>query len=285
MALKQIISNLLNFLSKGFYFMTKNVSKDFDRYEYYQRAVQSPDSDAAFLQKIYREINEQPAKHMREDFCAAFALCCEWVKLDDTNIATGVDLDPEPVAYGREHYLSQLSDEQQKRITVLEANVLSTELPKADIICALNFSYFGFKKRSLLLNYFKSCYETLDKGGVLVLDNFGGSDCMEPNEHETEHDDFSYYWDQDSFHPLTNEAMFYIHFKRKGEAKREKVFTYDWRLWSIPEIKDLLSEAGFRETHIYWEGTDEDGDGNGEFERTTEGEICEAYVAYIVGCK
>ena len=108
---------------------------------------------------------------------------------------------------------------------------------------------------------------------------------MEPNEHETEHEGYSYYWDQDSYHPLTNHAQFYIHFKRDGEKKREKVFSYDWRLWSIAELKDLLADAGFNDSVIYWEGTDEDGDGDGEFSRTEEGEQCESYVAYVIGRK
>ena len=43
------------------------------------------------------------------------------------------------------------------------------------------------------------------------MDIFGGSECYEANEEETEHDDFSYFWDQDSYDPVTNEAMFYIH--------------------------------------------------------------------------
>ena len=108
---------------------------------------------------------------------------------------------------------------------------------------------------------------------------------MEPNEHETEHDDFSYFWDQDTYNPVTHEAMFYIHFKRRGEKKREKVFTYDWRLWGIAELKDILEEVGFSKSLVYWEGTDEDGDGNGEFTVTEEGEDCESWVAYIVGIK
>ena len=78
---------------------------------------------------------------------------------------------------------------------------------------------------------------------------------MTPNEEETEHDGFSYFWDQDSYDALTNFGQFYIHFKRKGEKKREKVFSYDWRLWSIPELKECLLEAGFEKTVVYWEGT------------------------------
>ena len=49
-----------------------------------------------------------------------------------------------------------------------------------------------------------------------------------------EEDDFSYFWDQDTYDPINNFAMFYIHFKRKGEKKIEKAFTYDWRMWTIP---------------------------------------------------
>ena len=260
--------------------------KEFDKYEYYQKAVQSPDADSEFIARVYREVrNGKEAQTMVEDFCAAFALCCEWVKLNENNKAIGIDLDPEPVAYGRDNYLTKLSSEQQERVEILEANVMKADLPKGDIISALNFSYFGFKDRPTLLEYFKSCYNRLDDDGLLVLDCFGGPGCMEPNEHETEHDDYSYYWDQDSYHPLTGHAQFYIHFKRKGEAKRERVFSYDWRLWSIPELRDLLAEAGFKETVIYWEGTDDDGDGDGVFSRTEEGEECESYVAYVIGCK
>ena len=138
-----------------------------------------------------------------------------------------------------------------KNVSIIEADVLSSGLPKADIVAALNFSYFGFKKRKTLLEYFKAAHQSLADDGILVLDCFGGSGCMgTPTSTETEHDDYSYYWDQDSYHPLTNEAMFYIHFKRKGEKKREKVFTYDWRLWGIAEFKDLLLERFLRNPYL-----------------------------------
>ena len=71
------------------------------------------------------------------------------------------------------------------------------------------------------------------------------------NEEETEHPDegFSYFWDQDSFDPVSNHAKFYIHFKRRGEARQDRVFSYDWRMWSIPEIRDIMEDVGFREVH------------------------------------
>jgi hypothetical protein len=257
----------------------------FDKYLYYARSVQSPDVDAAFLDRVYREIRGQEAKVLGEDFCAAFALCCEWAKLNPEKIAYGIDLDPEPLEYGRVHYLNLLTPEQQKRVHTLQMDVMNPELPRADIIAPLNFSYFGFKKREDLKRYFQAAYNRLSDKGLLIMDCFGGQSCMEPNEHETEYDDFSYYWDQDTFDPLTNEAMFYIHYRPKGQKKMKNVFTYDWRLWSLPELRDLLEEIGFKKVHYYWEGTDEDGEGDGNFNKIEKGEICDSWVAYIVGEK
>ncbi len=257
----------------------------FDKYEFYQRAVQSPDVDALFLDRVYRELRNKSAKAMREDFCAAFALCCHWAGLSETKLAYGVDLDPEPLDYGRKNYLSLLAPDIQKRVHVLQTDVLNPELPEADIIAALNFSYFAFKDRSTLKNYIANCHRTLAADGILVFDCFGGPACMEPNEHETEYDDFSYFWDQDSYDPITNEAKFAIHFKPRGQKKITDAFTYDWRLWSLPELSDLMKECGFKKVNFYWEGTDEDGDGDGEYTKVEQGEICESWVAYIIGEK
>ena len=263
----------------------KKKLKKFDKYEYYLKSVQSPDEDAAFLETVYTDAYQKKPNILREDFCAAHALSCAWIKRSDQFSAIGVDLDPEPIAYGAKNYVEKLTESQQNRLQILNQDVLDRNLPKADIIAALNFSYFIFKERQTLKDYLKNCHQSLNHQGVIVMDCFGGAGCLEPNEHETEYKDYSYYWDQDTYDPISNESMFYIHFKRKGEARREKVFTYDWRLWSIREIRDLLSEVGFSKSHIYWEGTDDDGDGNGVFSKTEVGEDCESWVAYIVGEK
>lgn len=257
----------------------------FDKYEYYARSVQSPDVDATFLDRIYQELRGSRAQILREDFCAAFALCCEWTKLSNSHKAIGIDLDPEPLAYGRKNYLSQLTPAQQDRVQILETDVLKPGLPAADIIAALNFSYMGFKKRPELKKYIDACYKGLNDKGLLVFDCFGGPACMEPNESESEYDDFSYFWDQDSWDPISNEGMFYIHYKLKGQKKMKNVFTYDWRLWSLAELKDLFEEAGFKKVNYYWEGTDDDGEGDGNYSKVDKGEICDSWVAYIVGEK
>ena len=49
--------------------------------------------------------------------------------------------------------------------------------------------------------------------------------------------------------------------------------------------REIMEEAGFKETRVYWEGTTEDGDGDGEFKAVTKGEDCEAWVSYVVGLK
>ena len=262
---------------------------EFNKYEYYLKSVQSPESDVAFIQEVYKVRAGKLPRILREDFCGTFALCKEWVANNAKNNAIAIDLDSEPLDYGRENILPQLPVGARKRLKIVQGDVMTAKVELADVICALNFSYFGFKERATLVKYFKRSRQNLAEDGILVVDCFGGARCYQTSEEETDHEDegFSYFWDQDTFNPITHDAQFYIHFKRKHEAKREKVFSYDWRLWSIPELRDMLADAGFSKTSVYWEGTDEeDGEsGNGIFTRSEVGDECEAWIAYIVAEK
>jgi len=254
----------------------------FNKHYYYESSVQSPDTDVEFFEKTFKKIKGRKALTLREDFCGTHAISCEWIKLGKDKKAFGVDLDPDPIAYGKEVHEAKLNEEQLSRLRVLEKNVLDKDLPKADIVSASNFSYFLFKQREDLKAYFKNAKKGVNKDGFFIIDCFGGQHCMEPNEEETEHKGYSYFWDQDTYNPVTNEALYYIHFKRDGEKKREKCFVYDWRMWSIAELTDLLKEVGFSKVSVYWEESDEDGDGNGEFKPSTKGDDAEAWIAYIV---
>lgn len=264
-------------------------AKEFDKYRYYINSVQSPGEDMKFVNQAYADARgpQAVANVLREDFCGTFGNCAAWIKQGPNKIAYGVDLDPEPLEWGRTHHYEPLSPDQKDRLKILQQNVLNPELPTADVICALNFSYFLFKQREDLKRYFQSCLSALNKDGIILLDCFGGTSCMEPNEEETEYEEegYSYFWDQDLFDPLTNHAIFHIHFQRKGEPKRERLFTYDWRMWSVPELRDLLLECGFSKVHTYWEGTNEDGEGDGEYYVADSGDDCESWVSYIVGIK
>lgn len=262
--------------------MNKN---NFDKYDYYIRAVQSPDMEVSLFRQIYKELKKATPLSLREDFCGTFIVCQEWVRKSSSHKAVGVDLDVEPINYGRLLALKNMSAGQAARLNIINGNVLSPRLPKTDIVAALNFSYYLFKERQMLKKYFKNVFRTLKDDGLFILDCFGGSNCYEPNEEQTQHKDFVYYWDQDSFDPVSNFGKFYIHFKPKGRKKIEKVFAYDWRMWSIPELKDILLEAGFTKIHVYWEGTTKKGEGDGVFTRTEKGEDCESWIAYLAAEK
>ncbi|MBX3021450.1 MAG: class I SAM-dependent methyltransferase [Bdellovibrionales bacterium] len=258
-------------------------AREFDKYAYYRKAVQSPEMDCEFISDTYKELRGTRPRVLREDFCGTFAICCEWVRSHKDNKAIGIDLDPEPLNYGRQNYLTELKPVQQARLKTYQASVLTAQVPKVDVIAALNFSFYLFKSRLMLRHYFKQALRGLKGKGLLIVDCFGGPSCMEAQEDKTKIGGFLYFWEQKNFNPITHEALFHIHFKRKGEAKREKVFTYDWRMWSIAEIREIMMEAGFTRTHCYWEGTKRNGDGNGEFKRAEDGEECDAWVSYVVG--
>jgi len=261
------------------------VKLPFDKYEFYKQAVQSPEEDVKFYRRVYRELcgGKDPVT-LREDFCGTGAICCEWVKLNKNYKSCGLDLDQEPMNYGREHYIEKLTDQQKNRVVLIQKNVLTPGLPKADVAVAVNFSYFFFKKREVLKSYIENVYKSLNKDGLFVLDIFGGTQCTDAIEDKTRHGNFTYYWDQKNFDPVTNEAYFEIHFKYKGK-KYTNVFNYDWRMWSIQEIREIMTEVGFSKTTVYWEGTNAQGRGNGIFKRVKEGESCLSWIAYIAGVK
>ena len=259
--------------------------KDFDKYKYYRESVQSAENDVEFFNTLYKTNFGQEAITLREDFCGTFAICCEWAKLSDNKKAVGVDLDQEPIDYGFEHNFSALTEAQKANVNILQKNVLSPDLPPADIVAAQNFSYFLFKERQQLKDYFTNAYKGLNADGLFLIDCFGGPAAQVENEEETQHEGFSYFWDQESFNPINNHATFHIHFQIDGQKKIENVFTYNWRMWSLAELQDIMKEVGFKDVHVLWEANDEDGDGNGEFYRSENGEDCEAWVAYVVGKK
>jgi hypothetical protein len=68
---------------------------------------------------------------------------------------------------------------------------------------------------------------------------------------------FTYVWEQKRFNALDHEILCHIHFQLKDGTWMRRAFTYDWRLWTVPEIRDALLEAGFRDTLVYVDGWNE----------------------------
>jgi hypothetical protein len=92
-------------------------------------------------------------------------------------------------------------------------------------------------------------------------------------------------WHQERFDPITADALFHIHFRFPDGSALEQAFTYDWRLWTLPELRELLVEAGFSEVHVYWETDDKEGNPSGNYRRSTSGKPDPAWLCYVVGVK
>ena len=276
--------------SKGKNKILKYTAASADRHELYQLSVQNVESEIDFVDATYKTLRGKEATLLREDFCGTAATACEWIGRRETNKAVGVDLDGPTLDWGRKHNLDKLEGDAAKRVTLLERDVRDTgpEGQGADIVLAMNFSYWIFQTRDGLREYFKSVLDSLPDDGMFMCDFYGGSEAMcEQEETRKVNKHFTYIWDQHRYNPITGEMDCKIHFKFPDGSLMENAFEYTWRLWTLPEIQELLLEAGFEDVGVYWEGTDPDDEeeGNGEFELTTEGEADPAYICYIVSQK
>jgi SAM-dependent methyltransferase len=256
-----------------------------DRHELYEASVQNVEEECEFVRDRFREIRGRTALSFREDFCGTASAACQWVRQGSGHTAIGVDIDPAVLAWGRKNRLSGLTDEQRDRLTLIESDVLSVKAERVDVVGAFNFSYFLFKKRTVMLNYFRSVYDALNEDGIFFLDAFGGYEAFEEMKEKTKYKGFSYIWHQAKYYPVTGELLCHIHFKFPDGSRIKKAFTYDWRLWTLPEILELLDEAGFRKSTVYWEGTDEDGEGDGVFTPEEKGEADAGWITYLVAEK
>lgn len=254
-----------------------------EKYRLYEESVQNHEGDIDFINKNYKLLYDKAPLTLREDFGGTAVLACSWTTQSPNHKAYAIDFDQAPISYGVENHYSKLNEDEKNRMTYIKGNVLDTQNYKADVIVAFNFSYFIFKRRKELLEYFSKVKDGLSTDGVFIIDLFGGTDAREPMVEETEHDDFSYFWDCENYNPITHECQYAIHFKTSNNnTKFRDVFTYDWRLWGLAELREILEDAGFKETRAFWEGEDGDGGGDGEFYITNKGENCESWVTYIM---
>ena len=253
-----------------------------DRHVLYELAVQNVEHEIEFLDETYRQVRGRNAQTLREDFAGTCAAAVEWVKSGAERQAWCVDIDSDVLEWGRGHHIGPLAESQRQRIEQIEGDVLDINTPLADIIIGFNFSFFTFNTRDAMRKYFEKARRNLKPDGLFFLDCFGGSEAYDEIEEETELEGFTYIWDQDTYDPVSGHMQCYIHFEFPDGTALRPAFEYSWRLWSLPELRELLVEAGFRKSTVYWEGTDEDGEGNGEFRPAERGEADPGWIAYIV---
>jgi len=253
-----------------------------DRYALYEQAVQDPEADVALVQRIYRGRFGRPARLLREDFCGTAVMACRWVQKHRENEAWGIDIDPTPLAWGREHHVARLRDPQASRVHLIEGDVRSVRHRPVDVTVAFNFSYFTFRTRDTLRAYFEKARRTLGPEGLFVVDCYGGADSFRTTVERRRVNGFIYEWDQNSVDPISHSVTNFIHFELRDGTRLRRAFRYDWRLWTIPEIRELLEEAGFSQVQVYWEGTDsKTGDANGIFHPRDHAPDDPAWICYI----
>jgi hypothetical protein len=259
-----------------------------DRHLLYQQSVQDVEAEIDFVEQTWSELRQRPAVFLREDFCGTANTACEWVARDENHQAVGIDLDKSVLEWGSLYKLADLDETQLERIELLNEDVLQSRPGLADIILAMNFSYYLFLERDDLREYFVNALDGLVSDGILFLDAYGGYEApmelTEPRDCQDEDgNDFTYIWEQAEFNPIDSCMTCHIHFEFPDKSRMDKAFSYHWRLWTLPEVREILYEAGFSKVDIYWEGTDEDkNEGNGIYMPSETGDADPGWVCYIV---
>jgi SAM-dependent methyltransferase len=267
-----------------------------DPHVLYENSVQGVESQLDMLERIFHKKRGRPMRTFREDFCGSAQLSVAWVGRSPEHRAWGVDIDEDTLDWCRAHHLSRLG-EAATRVTLVHEDVCTATLPPVDVCCAFNFSFNIFKQRSRLLAYFRAVRNGLHDDGLFFIDEFGGptshtnvvekrkvKDGATPDGRPLE--TYTYVWEQKKYNPITHDVICHIHFHFQDGTRIRKAFTYPWRLWTLPELTDLLIEAGFQDTGIYLQGWDDrSNEPDGRFRRRTTLDDWDSWYGYIAALK
>jgi hypothetical protein len=260
-----------------------------DPHDLYERSVQCTEAEVDFFEQRFLRLSGRKARILREDFCGTAALCREWVKRHPLNGALGIDIDPDVLDWGRRRCRDELQPADAERVHLVAGDVLQESaaraLPRPDLVAAMNFSYWLCTERDRLREYFAAVRSSLADDGVLFLDAYGGYDAfreiVEEREIEDDRGRFTYLWEQDDYNPITGAMTCFIHFGFSDGSRLERAFAYQWRLWTLPEIRELLAEAGFGRVTCWWQGWTEDGEPDGDFRPTLKADADAGWICYI----
>ncbi len=252
------------------------------RFDLYEWCVQTPDLQARFL----RALHHGTPTSLCEDFCGPASIARAWTLIDPRYTSAGVDRDPEPLTHAKRRAREQHIP--PRRLRTLRADALKTT-HRADIIAAFNFAACELHERPALLAYLRRVRRRLKKHGLFACDTYGGRDAFTPSSISrrlrTPIGVVTYTWEQRHADPLTARVENAIHFRLPRGKPMRDAFLYDWRLWSVPELREALIEAGFKSTEVHLTyGEAIDGEGNPVPVASQPGEIIdENFVAYVVG--
>lgn len=251
-----------------------------DKHELYQLSVQATEHEIAFIERVYRSVFKRRPLDVREDFCGTALFCGAWVKSHPERTAIGVDISGETLAWGQERNIEPLGDA-KLRVKLLEEDVRNVRKARHEVINAMNFSYSVFQTRDELRGYLQAVRRSLKPDGLFIMDAYGGWESQQPmREPRKVAAGFTYVWDQSTFDPITHSVTNYIHFEFKDGSKLNEAFTYEWRYWTLPELQELLSEAGFKQIRVYWDVAPDDEEEN--YKVLTNAENQPGWLCYLV---
>lgn len=257
------------------------------RYALYEAAVQVPEHEVSFFERVFKDAHHRAPRVLREDFCGTAAVARAWVASAADRHATGVDHDAATLAYAHAEAARQLTADARARLSLVEGDVRLVASPRADVLAVENFSINYLHDRPTLVAYLAGAHAALADAGVIVLDVMGGPERQVDARREKRRcRGFEVEWAQHRYDPITGRARFALSFFPDAAAAQLDAFTYDWRLWSIPELGDALAEAGFAEHVVYWPGEDrKQGGHQGVYKRRREAPASASFVAYVVGIR
>jgi len=266
-----------------------------DRHVLYEASVQGVYYDLDFFERVYRHLRGRTFRLLREDFCGTASLAAAWALRRPANLAWGVDLDPAVLAWAKRHRLARLRPEVARRVVLQRADVRDVTRPRVDVVAALNFSYWVFKQRDELLDYFRTVRRSLRPRGLFFTAVFGGTESMgtliekrriaASRAVDGSHvPAFGYQWEHARFNPVDHHLLCHIHFRLWDGTWMRKAFSYDWRLWTPPELREVMAEAGFRSSTVYVEGwNDKENKPDGHYRLKRDFDNQEGWLAYVVG--
>lgn len=228
------------------------------RHDLYEACVQSPGDTVPLL----RAIHGGDPRVLGEDFAGTAALSRAWVLAVPEGRAVAVDHDPgvldEAAARAR------AAGVPEDRIVLRSGDVRGEpgpDEPVPDVVYAGNFSIGELHARADLLAYLRHARGRLAPGGVFACDLYGGESAFmigsaERPEPGPDGGSIVYTWEQREADPLTGRVVNALHFEAldaEGSSlgTMADAFLYHWRLWSVPELRDAMEEAGFRSTEVH----------------------------------
>ncbi|GAB5495561.1 MAG: hypothetical protein Phyf2KO_06410 [Phycisphaerales bacterium] len=250
-----------------------------DKHVLYETCVQSPPEMVLMLKAIH---GGRPTV-LGEDFAGTAALSRHWIETVPSGRAIAVDTDGQTLDRAGTH----------KCLRTVVGDVREVSDP-VDCLFVGNFSIGYLHSRDELISYLRHVRQRLKNGGVFVCDTYGGQTAFIQGSFDrdialADAKRCQYRWEQREANPITGMVTNAIHFRIfDGDEVVEDIpdaFIYQWRLWSLPELREALLETGFTSTDIYANLPDAiDDEGNAYAEPICDPDwLDDSYIVCIAG--